>query len=72
MYNWKLTRAIEYLMTADQEYVYFKVNTLIIKNLKDDQVHILNWLLLKSPNLTDLQIEADFYKNETFNRPLEI
>ncbi len=61
------------MTAADQEYVHFKVNTLIIKNLiQDYQVHILNWLLLKSPNLTDLQIDADFYKNETFNRPLEI
>ena len=43
---------IEILM-ADQD-VQFKVKTLKIIFLSSNQVHILDWLLLKSPKLTDL------------------
>ncbi len=47
-------RDIEILM-ADQD-VQFKVKTLIINELSRSQVHLLDWMLLKSPNLIDLQI----------------
>jgi hypothetical protein len=46
-------RDIEILM-ADQD-VQFKVKTLNIWELKRNQFHILDWLLLKSPNLIDLK-----------------
>ncbi len=48
-------RDITILMT-DQD-VQFKVKTLIIRDLSSNQVHILEWLLLKSPNLIDLRID---------------
>ena len=42
------------LMTNHQDVASFKVNALSISNLASDQVHILDWLLLKTPNLKDL------------------
>ncbi len=36
--------------------IQFKVKTLFIDNLDSDQVHILEWLLLKSPKLISLEI----------------
>jgi hypothetical protein len=47
-------RDIEILM-ADQD-VQFKLKKLVMGNLSRNQIHILDWLLLKSPNLIDLQI----------------
>ena len=47
-------RDIEVLM-ADED-VKFKVKTLTIWHVARNQLHILDWLLLKSPNLIDLQI----------------
>jgi hypothetical protein len=40
---------------ADQD-VQFKFKTLKINRLARNQFHILDWLLLKSPKLIDLQI----------------
>ncbi len=45
------------ILMTDQD-VQFKVKTLIIWRLESNQVHILEWLLLKSPNLIDLRIEV--------------
>jgi hypothetical protein len=47
-------RDIEILM-ADED-VRFKLKKLEILDLSINQIHILDWLLLKSPNLIDLQI----------------
>jgi hypothetical protein len=44
---------------ADQD-VQLKVKKLIIINLSDFQARILDWLLLKSPNLIDLQISSEW------------
>ncbi len=57
-------------MNADQD-IKFKVNTLIIRCFTSDKVHILDWLLIKSPNLFDLQIDIYSF-NCNFNRGLEI
>jgi hypothetical protein len=54
MDNKDFIRDLEILM-ADQD-VQFKLKKLIIWNLSINQIHILDWLLLKSPNLIDLQI----------------
>jgi hypothetical protein len=54
MDNKDFMRDLEILM-ADQD-VQFKLKKLIIWNLSINQIHILDWLLLKSPNLIDLQI----------------
>ncbi len=40
---------------ADED-VRFKLKKLKIKDFSRSQVHILYWLVLKSPNLIDLQI----------------
>jgi hypothetical protein len=48
-----LIRDIAILMTADED-IQFKVKSLIINGLLSEQIHILEWLLLKSPNLIDL------------------
>ena len=48
-------RDVRILMTNQD--VNFKVNKLIIRNLTSSQVYILDWLILKSPNLIDLQIQ---------------
>ena len=54
----------------DDQDVQFKVKTLKLWSLASNQVHILDWLLLKSPNLIDLQI---FYSHDKSNeRLLEI
>ncbi len=60
-------RDITILMTADQD-IQFKVNTLIIHSLTNEQVPLIDWLLLKLPNLIDLQIHT--YGN--FNGSLQI
>jgi hypothetical protein len=44
----------------------FKVKTLIIDNLASNQVHILDWLLLKSPKLIDLQIKQVGFESYEF------
>ncbi len=54
MNNEDFMRDIEILM-AD-EYVQFKLKKLKIRDLSREKIHILEWLLLKSPNLIDLQI----------------
>ncbi len=40
---------------ADED-VQFKLKALKIWGLSINQIHILDWLLLKSPNLIDLKI----------------
>ncbi len=40
---------------ADED-VQFKLKKLEIWDLSRNNIHILDWLLLKSPNLIDLQI----------------
>jgi hypothetical protein len=52
--------------------VKFKVKKLKIYDLASNQVHILNWLLLKSPNLIDLQFFGPMQEFENFSRSLEI
>jgi hypothetical protein len=64
-------RDITILMTAEQQCVQFKVKTLIIHYLASNQVHILDWLLLKSPNLISLQFKS-YDRVENFDRGLEI
>jgi hypothetical protein len=59
MDNGDFIRDITMLMTADQD-VQFKVKTLIIYSFKGDYHHILEWLLLKSPNLITLQITKNY------------
>jgi hypothetical protein len=56
MDNEDFKKSIAILMAADQQDVQFKVNKLSIKFLEENQVHILDWLLLKSPNLIELEI----------------
>jgi hypothetical protein len=68
MENEDFKRDIKILM-ADQD-VKFKVNTLIICQISRNQFHILNWLLLKSPNLIDLRIYP--LKNDIKGQRLEI
>ncbi len=51
-------RYIEIIM-ADED-VQFKVKKLIINQLSRSQVYILDWLLLKSPNLIEIQIYPFF------------
>jgi hypothetical protein len=46
-------RDITYLMTAEED-VQFKVKSLNIGGYESEQIHILEWLLLKSPNLINL------------------
>ncbi len=54
---------------ADKD-VQFKLKKLEICNLSRDQVHIIDCLLLKSPNLIDLCIYN--LMNDTEGRGLEI
>ncbi len=54
MENKDFKRDIEILM-ADED-VQFKLKTLKIKYLSINQIHIFEWLLLKSPNLIDLKM----------------
>ncbi len=54
---------------ADED-VQFKLKTLKIEQLSRNQIHILDWLLLKSPNLIDLQISS--VRNDIEGRGLEI
>jgi hypothetical protein len=68
--NEDFIRDITILMTADQD-VQFKCKTLDIYFLSDDTLHILEWLLLKSPNLISLQFKNS-YLDFNFNRGLEI
>jgi hypothetical protein len=70
MENEDFKRDIANLMDADQD-VQFKVKTLIIKHLKSNQAHILDWLLVKSPNLIDLQFYF-LFPIDNFNEGLEI
>ncbi len=69
MDNKDFKRDIEVLM-ADQD-VQFKVKTLRISELSRNQLHILDWLLLKSPNLIDLQIKIDYLRYDIEGRRLE-
>jgi hypothetical protein len=69
MVNKNFKRDITILMT-DQN-VQFKVKTLIICKIESNQVHIIDWLLLKSPNIIELQI-LDFRPIDNFDRGLEI
>jgi hypothetical protein len=55
---------------ADED-IQFKLKKLIIVHLSINQIHILEWLLLKSPNLTDLHIE-NCSENDIGGRGLEI
>jgi hypothetical protein len=68
MYKEDFKRDIKILM-ADKD-VQFKVNKLKIMDFSRDQVHILDWLLLKSPNLIDLSIDSFMINTE--GRGLEI
>ena len=61
-------RDIEILM-ADQD-VQFKLKKLEIWHLSNNQIHILDWLLLKSPNLIDLHIR--YLKDNMWRKDLEI
>ncbi len=70
MMNEDFIRDIKILMTADQD-VQFKCKTLDIYSLKDDTLHILEWLLLKSPNIISLQLKSH-NRDDNFNRGLEI
>jgi hypothetical protein len=70
MDNEDLIRDITILMTADQD-VQFKCKTLVIYSLKDETLHILEWLLLKSPNLIFLLYKTSNL-DDNFNRGLEI
>jgi hypothetical protein len=70
MDNEDFIRDVTILMTADQD-VQFKCKTLDIYSLKDDTLHILEWLLLKSPNLITLQFNTSNL-DDNFNRSLEI
>jgi hypothetical protein len=70
MDNKNFIRDITILMTAEQD-VQFKCKTLLIYSLKDDTLHILEWLLLKSPNLISLQFRIN-NRIDNFNRGLEI
>ncbi len=45
------------ILMADED-VQFKLKKLKIDDLARFQVHILDWLLLKSPNLINLQISS--------------
>jgi hypothetical protein len=54
---------------ADKD-VQFKQKKLKIYHLSRNQIHILDWLLLKSPNLIDLQIFL--LENDIEGRGLEI
>ncbi len=47
-------RDITILMTAEED-VQFKVKSLNIGRFGSEKIHILEWLLLKSPNLINLQ-----------------
>jgi len=63
---------LRYLLMADLN-VQFKVKTLKLRNLASKQVLILDWLLLKSPNLIDFQIEQFSYVEfESNDEGLEI
>ena len=46
----------------DQD-VQFKLKTFKLRGLASNQVHILDWLLLKSPNLIDLEIYYSFQRS---------
>jgi hypothetical protein len=59
------------ILMADQD-VQLKVKTLKIWALSSEKLHILDWLLLKSPNLTDLQIYWFLENNDIEGRRLEI
>jgi hypothetical protein len=52
MYNYAIMREIEILMANED--IQFKLKTLTIWGLHKTEIHILDWLLLKSPNLIDL------------------
>jgi hypothetical protein len=56
MINEDFKRDIEILM-ADQD-VQFNLKNLKIRHLSTNQIHILDWLLLKSPKLIDLDIDS--------------
>ncbi len=61
---------IEILM-ADED-VQFKVKTLTIWKVARNQLHILDWLLLKSPNLKDFTIYPFLENDDIEGRCLEI
>jgi hypothetical protein len=69
MSNGDIMREIEILM-ADKD-VQFKLKTLKIEGLSRNQIHILDWLLLKSPNLIDFNIK-DCWEMYKEGRGLEI
>ncbi len=54
---------------ADED-VQFKLKKLEIWDLSINQIHILDWLLLKSPNLVALKISS--VRNDIEGRGLEI
>jgi hypothetical protein len=70
MMNKDIIRDLTILMTADQD-VQFKCKTLDIYPLSDDTLHILEWLLLKSPNVMSLQLKNS-HRDDNFNTGLEI
>jgi hypothetical protein len=47
---------------ADED-VQFKLKKLEIFGLSRNQIHILDWLLLKSPNLIDLNFSSSLWDN---------
>jgi hypothetical protein len=55
---------------ADED-VQFKLKKLKIRDLSINKIHILDWLLLKSPNLIELDIE-DWWGKDIKGRGLEI
>ncbi len=57
MNDYEFIRHAKILMTDKN--VQFKVKTLIIRDLGSNQVHILEWLLLKSPKLIFLEISCN-------------
>ncbi len=57
------------ILMADKK-VQFKVKTLIIRNLDSNQVHIIEWLLLKLPKLLSLVISCSYAS--PFKRRFEI
>jgi hypothetical protein len=54
---------------ADQD-VQFKLKKLEMWHLSRNQIHFLDWLFLKSPNLIDLQIYS--FGNDKEGRGIEI
>ncbi len=68
MLTFGIERDIEILM-ADKD-VQFKLKKLKIWHFSRRHIHIVDWLLLKSPNLIDLEIYSNM--DDTEGRGLEI